>query len=220
MQEFFHALGLGLCHQLPERSFFAAGIQFPVCARDTGMYLGFVVALSLLMLMARGSRRPGFPAGWSAAAMGVLFGTLVVDGLTSYTGLRETTNLIRLATGVAAGFALASLVAPIVADVRSAEQGGRVLATGRELVTYLSAAVLTFAAAWWALPLTGIAYPLLSSLSIVATFTSINAALVLMARRYYRVPLDRRKRIEVLVFSVALAVLEIGSVGVLRTMLL
>jgi len=34
-----------LCHQLPERSFFIAGHQFAVCARCTGLYLGFMLAV-------------------------------------------------------------------------------------------------------------------------------------------------------------------------------
>src|SRR6266404_9479319 len=33
-----------LCHQLPDRSFFIAGHQFAVCARCTGLYVGFTVA--------------------------------------------------------------------------------------------------------------------------------------------------------------------------------
>lgn len=30
------------CHQIPERSFFVAGHQFPICARCTGILLGFM----------------------------------------------------------------------------------------------------------------------------------------------------------------------------------
>ena len=29
------------CHQMPERSFFYKGKQFPVCARCTGVIIGF-----------------------------------------------------------------------------------------------------------------------------------------------------------------------------------
>lgn len=33
------------CHQLPERSFYWHGYQFPVCARCTGVYIGELLAL-------------------------------------------------------------------------------------------------------------------------------------------------------------------------------
>ena len=33
------------CHQMPERSFFYKGKQFPVCARCTGVIIGQSVAL-------------------------------------------------------------------------------------------------------------------------------------------------------------------------------
>lgn len=32
------------CHQLPERSFFYNGKQFPVCARCTGAIVGQIIA--------------------------------------------------------------------------------------------------------------------------------------------------------------------------------
>lgn len=43
---FAYSAGAIVCHQLPERSFFLAGRQLPVCARCTGLYFG--VALGLI----------------------------------------------------------------------------------------------------------------------------------------------------------------------------
>jgi uncharacterized membrane protein len=47
-----------ICHQRPERSFHLAGIQLPVCARCTGLYLsGAAAALAAWA----GRRRPAMP---------------------------------------------------------------------------------------------------------------------------------------------------------------
>ena len=52
LQGFLHWMGYGLCHQLPERSFFGGGVQVPVCARDTGIYFGVLISLALIAIVA------------------------------------------------------------------------------------------------------------------------------------------------------------------------
>ena len=38
------------CHQIPERSFFFKGYQFPVCGRCTGVIIGEIVTIILFFL--------------------------------------------------------------------------------------------------------------------------------------------------------------------------
>lgn len=38
------------CHQMPERSFFIRGKQFPVCARCTGVFLGNIAAYVMFFI--------------------------------------------------------------------------------------------------------------------------------------------------------------------------
>lgn len=43
-----HRMG---CHQRPDRSFFFRGRQFPLCARCTGVLLGYFLAIPLYVLV-------------------------------------------------------------------------------------------------------------------------------------------------------------------------
>ena len=88
------------CHRKPERSFFWKGRQFPVCARCTGMYLGYL----------------SFPFFLSDILFFNLYITLALllpaflDGLLQAYYDRESNNILRLVTGVFAGVGLMSLV--------------------------------------------------------------------------------------------------------------
>jgi uncharacterized membrane protein len=178
--------GYGLCHQLPERSFFGGGVQVPVCARDTGIYVGFVVSMLVIAAVQR-NRPSGFPSVPVALVMAAFVLAMAVDGVTSYAGLRETSNLVRLATGLMAGYAMGALTVPLLNDVlwRDASQD-RVLGTGRTLASWLLSLPLTFAALWWIAPRTGVVYPLLVVVLILATLTSVNAIIVCSLRAFER----------------------------------
>lgn len=87
------------CHQMPERSFFYKGKQFPVCARCTGVFFGQLTAVLLVL------SQKLLPVKWAAvflAAMGVDWGI-------QETGIKESTNIRRLITGFLGGFGLFSL---------------------------------------------------------------------------------------------------------------
>ncbi|TLM98193.1 MAG: DUF2085 domain-containing protein, partial [Actinobacteria bacterium] len=103
LSEFLQWFGFGLCHQLPERSFFGGGYQLPVCARDTGIYVGFMVSLAVVAAIHRRERPRGFPRPAVWALLGILVALMGADGVSSYAGWRETTNALRLATGLGVG---------------------------------------------------------------------------------------------------------------------
>jgi len=81
------------CHQRSDRSFFWHGYQFPVCARCTGVLLSYFVSLPLYFF---------FGGSWkvSLLAMAVMFG----DWLIQFMGIRESTNMRRLWTGLCGGY--------------------------------------------------------------------------------------------------------------------
>ncbi len=88
------------CHKKPERSFFWRGKQFPVCARCTGIYLGYL----------------SFPVfNFEIVTLGSLISLLMIiptlaDGLTQAYCNRESNNALRFVTGLAAGIGGMSLV--------------------------------------------------------------------------------------------------------------
>lgn len=187
LERFLHWVGFGLCHQLPQRSFFGGGIQLPVCARDTGIYIGFVVALTAIALLHRPSRPRGFPSPRTWFVLAAFVGAMVFDGVTSYAGLRATTNDIRLLTGLMAGFAAAAMLAPILNDVLWRQSdAARVLDPAWRLVAWMALLPATFVAVRWGAGYLGIGYPLLVTACIFATFSAINVAIVSMLPKFDR----------------------------------
>jgi uncharacterized membrane protein len=95
-------LGDAECHQLAIRSYFLNGNQMPFCARDVGLFLGLVIGFFTATFVR-----------WKIPPLFVLLGLvpIAIDGglqqVTSY----ESTNPLRLATGLVAGLVLALLFA-------------------------------------------------------------------------------------------------------------
>src|SRR5215212_246274 len=88
-----------MCHGKPERCLDLFGVPMPVCARCTGIYLGLMAGLAGFWLVRFVSARMFKIAAFIALA------PLAIDGLTQLAGLRESTNTLRLATGLVAGLA-------------------------------------------------------------------------------------------------------------------
>jgi len=115
--ERLRALDGGICAQVPSHSFFPGGQQLPLCSRNTGIYLGF--ALTFLTLLAAGRLRAARMPGYGAIAvltLAVL--ALAVDGFNSLfldlhlPHLYQPHNLLRLATGLGTGTAMAAFLIP------------------------------------------------------------------------------------------------------------
>jgi uncharacterized membrane protein len=115
--ERLRALDGGICAQMPGHSFFPGGEQLPLCARNTGIYLGF--ATTVLYLAAsrrlRTSRLPGLPV---MAALALAIVLMAIDGFNSLfldlglPHLYQPANWLRLLTGLGVGTAMAALIVP------------------------------------------------------------------------------------------------------------
>ena len=96
-------LNITFCHRKPERSFFWKGKQFPVCARCTGIHIGYI-AFPLFMFNVF-----TLNIWWTIALMLPTY----IDGLTQAFFKRESNNILRVTTGLMAGIGGVSLVAII-----------------------------------------------------------------------------------------------------------
>lgn len=86
------------CHQMPERSFFYQGYQFPVCARCTGVIISSFLAFLVF-----------FKKKIPYAVCTVMSGVMLADWLLQYLKIKESSNRRRLLTGLVGGFGYATL---------------------------------------------------------------------------------------------------------------
>ena len=94
------------CHQLPERSFFFHGYQFPVCARCTGIIIGYLLAACIT---------PFFNI--KGSYLMIMCIPMAVDGglqqITKYT----STNVRRIITGILYGFGFLGILIHIIKSI-------------------------------------------------------------------------------------------------------
>ena len=88
-----------MCHGIPSRCLTLWNVPMPICARCTAIYAGFFAGLMTFLAIRTDRLRT---LRWFAI-VAVL--PLALDGLTQAAGLRESTNTLRMATGLLAAFA-------------------------------------------------------------------------------------------------------------------
>ena len=96
-----------ICHRIPERTFNIRGHYFPVCSRCTGFYIAafsyfifvyfFYVHYTVMLIM---------------FAIIMIIPTFL-DGFTQLIGSRESSNILRLFTGLIGGVGLGILIKAI-----------------------------------------------------------------------------------------------------------
>jgi uncharacterized membrane protein len=106
------AIGASVCHQLPTHSYIRDDIQFPLCARCSGLYLGCFIGI--LYYLTQG-KKAGLPAKGYLILLGVLTFAWGGDGTNSFISdilnrpfLYTTNNITRLVTGFGMGLVLST----------------------------------------------------------------------------------------------------------------
>lgn len=87
------------CHQMPERSFFWHGYQFPVCARCLGVSIGYVIG-GVIFIWCR------IPVVCCLTLCWLMF----LDWLLQRVGILGSTNIRRLLSGIGCGIGYIQLV--------------------------------------------------------------------------------------------------------------
>lgn len=220
MQQLFEIFGYGLCHQIPGRSLFSGGFQLPVCARDTGIYLGFVISLALIALLSRHRRPTELPSLPLLLLAGAFVVAMAVDGVTSYVGMRATTNDLRILTGLLAGYALPLAAVPIVnSQMWRTTTAERPLRRVSDVLMWLGSIPLAFVALRWGIPYLGIVYPLLVIVAVLVTFICVNLVFVCFVPRFERAADGLRGAWRQILIALALTVVQLAAAGVFRVFL-
>jgi uncharacterized membrane protein len=119
--EIIFAIGSAICHQRPERSFFWAGHQFPVCARCTGLYLSAAIGLMgwlAVKIKDRNRPRPIDPRAARAVLIAAAVPT-VISLATAALGIWDGSNITRAALALPLGGVAGVIVAAVAAkDLR------------------------------------------------------------------------------------------------------
>jgi len=90
-----------LCHGIPARCLQLWSVPMPICARCTAIYVGLIAGILLFPFL---PRLQEIKARWVLAIAGL---PMFIDGITQLAMLRESTNPLRIETGLLAGAAFA-----------------------------------------------------------------------------------------------------------------
>jgi uncharacterized membrane protein len=113
-----YSIGDRLCHQRAERSFFINGNQMPFCSRCTAIWLGFVVGLGLMIFLKIELTEKFL----LLILLGII--PIGIDGVGQQIGLWESTNIIRVTTGLLTGIVCGVTVGIIIDEVKTIRKKG------------------------------------------------------------------------------------------------
>lgn len=88
-----------MCHGIVRRCLTIDGVPMPICARCTAIYAGLIAGLLLFWVLPWLTETMARMIAFATAA------AMAIDGFTQLLGLRESTNELRVATGLTVGFA-------------------------------------------------------------------------------------------------------------------
>ena len=216
-------IGYALCHQMPDRSFFAHEHQYPLCARCTGMYLGFTTGVLWLLLRkrAKAARLPPEPIVVMLVGFIILMG---IDGVNSTISiipgapqLYTTTNIHRLITGTLYGLALSALFPPVFNSAIWAEPSGeRTIKNWRELGVILLVVAVEIALVLLFTDQLLIPISVISIGGILLLLSLLNSVIMLSVCKMENAVSTWRQLTLPMLFGLALGLIEIAALVAMR----
>ena len=99
------------CHQLHERSFFFNNYQFPVCARCTGLLIGYIMGIIFFSFLLKYDIMKLFICTFLSVLI------LGIDGVLQLKKICISNNRRRLITGLLCGFFLICFIIKIISEL-------------------------------------------------------------------------------------------------------
>ena len=95
------------CHQKANRSFFFNNYQCPICARCTGLLIGYILGIVALF----------FNSKISIVLSLFLIGIMFIDWFIQHKKILYSTNIRRLLTGTLCGFGIINILSIIFTKI-------------------------------------------------------------------------------------------------------
>lgn len=183
-----YAVVHGICAQ--QNNITVGGLQFPLCARNSGIYLSFI--LTAIMLYQRGRATAARPPHWSVILVLLLFVAIMgVDGFNSLfrdiglPTLYEPDNFLRTISGMGMGIAVATLVQlMIVNTLRADADTARRILGWRDLGLIIVIDLLALAAIYGNLSITFWPLAFLAFFGIIGVLYSVLVMLTAVIMGY------------------------------------
>ncbi len=219
-----HWFGSAVCHQWPSHSYFIAGVELPLCARCTGLYLGGL--LTLIYLGWRHPRAVGLPPAWMLAAMVLFFLAWAGDGVNSFLAsfptplphLYPPQNILRATTGMLMGITLGTLVFIMFNSLLWRQvRPEAVFASPREFLGLVALGALLVLAVHSELPILLVPFTLASLVAILGLNSALMAAMAASLMR--RLAGSWREARAPLLAGAAVALFYLDAIALLRVLL-
>ncbi len=220
------AIAYAICHRIAVRSFQVDGVPLPLCARCTGIYLGVMTSLFVMIVRGR-TRISQLPTPKVLIALGVFVIIMGIDGMNSYihlfpggTGIYEPANWLRLVTGMYCGIAMFNFMYPVFnGTVWREPQVSRGLNNLRDLAALCAVAAIVILLVLVQQPALLWIAGYLSVFGVVLMLTMIGIVIFVSVFRLDRNAIRWRDLAIPALAGVTLAFIQIGGIDFVRFML-